>query len=659
MELPSELAVFYYFLPVKLRTTFLLLLLTAGLAAYVLLHERRQPPRDLAGFLLFDLQGDVLSDEAVSLEVTPDEVGGIDVKSAAGDIAFRRSEDGTWEMARGVKDRASRETVRTLLDFLTKAKILDTLEIGEVKSGRVKESALGLDDSGAVEITYRKPGGTRLVALKVGRTAPLGKAMYIKFNEVKTRDDIYIVNPDLREFLTQPPDQFRDRAVAKYPAERIRKFTVKRGEGEIEISRSSTTEADGAEWVISRPLQNARADQAVVKDFLNMVTSAKITGFSAATGSSAALPAGQMLAEVTLWPDGAYDRKGISLTFFPDPDPTSHEALCRDRERKVEFKVDRELVDSISLAESPNTFRETRLGNIDPARVATLEVEVSNGDSVGLYRVGERWAVRKKGTGEFQVASGEAVEKVIKALNEAEILEFSKDSLTDKAEFGLDQPGVVLTFATGKHASLKNLSPLTTDNSRILRFGIMPGGKVYANFAGEPFVYQVRPEVPGLVPRQLIRWRTLQLPGFERINLRSLRQTLGAAPPIELRGAANSFSWVAERAGQDVSSMLDHQTAETIAAKLGSLQATTWQGESEASLKALAVAPVVIEAAYETPGDTAGTPKVQQVRVEFAPMSPSERAPLYYGRHSAVPGVFLIDAQTAREFGAPLVKAIP
>lgn len=105
--------------------------------------------------------------------------------------------------------------------------------------------------------------------------------------------------------------------------------------------------------------------------------------------------------------------------------------------------------------------------------------------------------------------------------------------------------------------------------------------------------------------------------------------------------------------------MLDHQTAETIAAKLGSLQATTWQGESEASLKALAVAPVVIEAAYETPGDTAGTPKVQQVRVEFAPMSSSERAPLYYGRHSAVPGVFLIDAQTAREFGAPLVKAIP
>ena len=643
----------------KFRTTLLLLLLTAGLAAYILLHERRQPPRDLAGFLLFDLSGDVLSDEAVSLEVTPDEVSGIDVKSAAGDLAFRRSEEGTWEIARGLKDRASRETVKTLLEFVAKAKILDTLDYREVESGRVKESALGLDENGSVELTYRKPGGARLISLRVGRTAPLGKAMYVKLADVKTRPDIYIVNPDLRDFLTQPPDQFRDRVLAKYPAERIRRFSVKRGEGEIEISRESTNEADGTPWVISRPLQNARADQAVVKEFLNMVTGAKLTAFSPATGAGAALPSTPLLAEVTLWPDGAYDRKGLSLTFFPDPDPTSREAICRDRERKVEFKVDKELAESIALAENPNTFRDTKLGNIDPTKVTTLEVDVANGDSVGLYRVGERWAVRKKGTGEFQVASGNTVEKLIKAINETEILEFSSDALTDKAPFGLDQPAVTLTFATGRHSSLKNLSALTTDNSRILRFGILPTGRVFANFAGEPFVYQIGPEVAGSVPRQLIRWRTLQLPGFERINLRALRQTLGAAPPVELKSAANSFTWTAERAGQDVTGMLDGSAAEAVAAKLGSLQATSWQGDSESSLKALASAPIVIEAAYETRAETPVTPKLQQVRVEFAPMSGAERAPLYYGRHSGVPGVFLIEAQTARELGLPLLKAAP
>ena len=226
--------------------------------------------------------------------------------------------------------RALQNTIR-----LTKARILDTLDRDEVRSGKVKESTIGLDDSSAVEITYRRPGGARLVELKVGRTAPLGKAMYVQFPDVKTREDVYIVSPDLRDFLMQPPDEFRDRALAKYPAERIRKFAVKRGEGEIEISRESTNDADGTPWVISRPLPNARADQAVVKDFLNMITGAKLTGFAPTTGSGTALPAGQILAEVTLWPDGAYDRKGITLTFFPDPDPASKEAICRDRERKV------------------------------------------------------------------------------------------------------------------------------------------------------------------------------------------------------------------------------------------------------------------------------------------------------------------------------------
>jgi hypothetical protein len=637
-----------------------MLLLTAGLAAYVLLHERRQPPRDLAGFLLFDLEGDILKDEAVSLEITPDDIGRIDVKSTTSDLSFRRSEDGTWDLTRGMRDRAARPSVKTLLDFVSNARILDTLDMEEVRTGKVAASAIGLDDSGAVEITYRKPGGARLVTFKAGRTAPLGKAMYVQFNDVKSRRDVYIVTPDLRDFLTQPPDEFRDRVISKYPYERIRKFSVKRGTGEIEVTRESTHESDGTPWVISRPLANARADQEVVASFLGMITGAKLSSFSSTTGSGTALPADQILVEVTLWPDGAYDRKGVTLTFYPDADPNSKEAICRDRERKIEFKVDRELVDSIGQAESPNIFRDPVLGNIDPAKVMTLEVDPANGDKVGLYRIGERWVMRKMGTEEFQVASGEAVEKLIKAINAAEVLEFSNDALTDKPAFGLDQPNVTLTFATGKHAGIKQLAALTTDNSRILRLGVLPTGKVYANFAGEPFVYQVGPEIAGLVPRQMIRWRTLQLPGFDRIQLRAVRQTIGAAPPVELEAEPNSFVWTAQRSGEVVTPLLDTAAAESIASRLGSMQVASWQGESEVSLRALANAPIVLEAAYETPAAGNGAAaKTHQIRIELAPMSTDERAPLYYGRHSAVPGIFLIGVPTVKELTTPLLKAGP
>lgn len=638
----------------KLRTTLFLLLLTAGLAAFILLHERRQPPRDLAGYFLFDLEGDVLRDEAVALELSKDEIGGIDLKSSAGNIAFRRGDDGTWEMARGLKDRASRDAIQTLLDFVSKARILDTLDREEVSSGKVKDSALGIDDSNAVEITYRKPGGGRLYSLRAGRTAPLGKAMYVRFNDLDSREDIYIVSPDLREFLTQPPDQFRDRALTKYPAERIRRISVKRGEGEIELTRASTHEADGTPWLVSRPLPDAMCDQEVVAEFLSILTGAKILEFTPAAGASQ--PAGEKLAEVTLWPDGAYDRKGLTLTFYPDPDPAAKTAICRDRERKAEFKVDREMVDLISLADSPNAFRYRKLGNIEPAKVATVEVELTQGDSVALYRVGDRWAVSRKGTQEFQAASGDAVEKLIRNINDAEILEFANDSLTDKAKYGLEQPAIQLTFATGKHASLRNLSMPTTETSRILRLGILPNGKVFANFAGEPFVYQVGPEVAGMVPRQMIRWRTLQLPGFDRLSLRMLRQTVAGAPPVELTAAPQSFSWTATRAGQNVSELLQTSAAEAVAARLGSLQVRSWQGVSDASLQALAKAPIVIEAECDAEAGTPAPVQTYSIKLELAPMGEDPRAPLYYGRHSSVPGVFLIDSASVRDLTQPLLQ---
>ena len=51
----------------KLRTTLLLFLLTAGLITYVLLHERRQPPRDLAGFHLNAVEFEKDDDLHISL----------------------------------------------------------------------------------------------------------------------------------------------------------------------------------------------------------------------------------------------------------------------------------------------------------------------------------------------------------------------------------------------------------------------------------------------------------------------------------------------------------------------------------------------------------------------------------------------------------------
>ncbi|MES2707605.1 MAG: DUF4340 domain-containing protein [Verrucomicrobiota bacterium] len=641
----------------KIRTTLLLLLLTAGLISYIVLHERKQPPRNLAGYLVFDLEGDILADGQVTPEVKAEDVGGVDLKSGAGNLAFRKQADGTWDISRGLKDRAGTAAITTLLDFVSKAKILDTIDDREIANGKVRESALGLDDSSEIELTYRKPGGGKLVSLRVGRTAPLGNAMYVRFDNVKTRKDVYIVHPDLHEFLTQPADAYRDQSLVKYPVEQLRKFSVKRGEGVIEIGRGSIREEDAALWVITRPLTNARADQELVTQFLKEMTKARIQSFSPA-GSGSAAPAGPGIVDITFWGGADSDKKGTTLSFYPDAAPDSGLAICRDSDRRVEFKVNKTLVDDLAQIDSPDIFRDQHLGNIDPAKVTTLEVELAGGDSVQLYRIGGNWVVRQTGTRDFMKADEGQVQSLILGLNESRVA-FASDTLTDKALYGFDKPFATLTFATGVHPGLKQLGPVTTENSRVLRFGLPPGKPGYANFAGEPYVYKVEPEVFDLIPRQLIRWRTLQLPSFDPQELRTLRQSIGAAPPVELNYEALKFAWTAVREGQDVTPMLNTQAAERMVPVLASLEVAGWQSESGVSLKALTEPPIVIEASYGAYAPKASTPHTEKIRLEFAPMNANGPSPLYYGRHSGVPGIFLIKAQTVQELIQPLLKAQP
>ncbi|RYD38574.1 MAG: DUF4340 domain-containing protein [Verrucomicrobiaceae bacterium] len=640
----------------KIRTTILLLLLTAGLLCYVFLHERRQPPRNLAGYLVFDLEGDLLVEGKMTPEVTPEEVAGIDLKSGAGNFAFRKQDDGTWDIARGLKDRANPKAITTMLDFVAKAKILETIDEDEVASGRVRESELGLDDSNEIELTYRKPGGGKLVSLRLGRTAPLGNAMYLRFDGVKSRRDIYLVHPDLHEFAAQPADAYRDPSLLKYKPENLRRVSVKRGEGVIEMSRPITAPDDSSLWVITRPLANARADQDLVGKFLKELASTQIQSFTPA-GSNTAAPTDPSIVEITLWGVNDPDKKGSTLSFYPDPAADSKSALCRDSERRAEFKVDKALVDDLAQIDSPNIFRDQHLGNIDPSKVTFLEVQWPEGaDSVQLYRVGNNWYVRKTGTEDFLKADGGRVVSLINTLNESEV-DFASDTLTDKAVFGFDKPITTLIFASSPHQSLKQLGPVTTENSRVLRFGRPPGKPGYANFAGEPYVYKVGPEALQIIPQQIIRWRTLDLPSFDPQQLQTLHQAVGASPPVDLAYKPLKFEWTATRAGEDVTSLLNVQAAERLVPVLANLEVASWQSESEKSLEALAQAPIVIEATYEVLSVKSPTPKVEKIRLEFAPMGSAEGGRiLYYGRHSLVPGVFLIKGTTVQELIQPLLK---
>ena len=143
----------------KTRTTLLLLALTIGLGAWMLLRDNAPP--DLGGHLLFDWSANVTEKAEVKVDVDPAEVGGIDLKSSTVQISLRKGPDGGWELTGGVKDRADEAFVKQLVDYCRTAKIESVISQDELTSGAVSASSLGLDEAHAWRVSWLRAAARR------------------------------------------------------------------------------------------------------------------------------------------------------------------------------------------------------------------------------------------------------------------------------------------------------------------------------------------------------------------------------------------------------------------------------------------------------------------------------------------------------------------
>lgn len=630
----------------KTRTTLLLLLLTLGAAAWLLLKESGGPA-DLRRHLLFDWQGtaQAMDKKQLKVAVEPADVAGLDLKNKTVELALRRQAGGEWEITKGVTDRADGDMVGLLLGFLNTARIEEVIKAGELEDGDGGAAALGLDDAGAWRVTWLNAAGTPLAEARVGRTAPLGNACYVQFTGVKSRPDVYIVTPDLRPKLAQPLDSWRDPRACRFSEEKVAKLVTRVGEGEVELSRELRAGYEPGPWKITRPLANAPADQEITKQFAAAVCGLRGKGWVPYTETT-----DKPLVEISIHSGDAGAKPSV-LAFFPDPSAgeKAATALCRDAQRKAAFKVDKDMVEDFQLAGSPNPFRSHRLPPLEPGIISTVEVRTPK-DSVTLARVGDRWAWRPLAGGEWQVASVDQLEKLISLVNECEVLDFASDSLADPKEFALDQPDYILVFAAGRHASLDKLTPVTTENSRRLHVAIRKDGLIFANFAGDPFVYRMGPELPQSIPQSSIKWRSPTLPSaFSSPRVRLIRLTLGTAPPLELKKTPPSLRWSGTQGDQDITGKLVPGAIEALANKLGTLSVGNWLENSPAAVKALEQPAMMLEVHYDAWADKPSEDSMKSMTLSLAPVPGSPEAAMWYGRHSSAPEPFLFNSKAIRD----------
>ena len=639
----------------KTRTTLLLLVITAALAAWIIVKDRKGPPPNLEGHLLFDYSDRVMDEGRASIDINPAEIAVIESNSAAGVISLRRRPDATWDITKSIKDRADYSLVSEILKFVTSARIETALGERELQATRSTPETLGLDDAGACRIIFRKEGGARLATIRVGLTAPLGDACYAQIEDQRRRPDTYIVTPDIRLLLARPIDTFRDPMISRISEANVQRVIIHKGEGEVEFSRASVRESDASPWVISRPLSNAMALQPAVKEYISLLCSARIASWPDAAGTPPVPPMPEV--EIAVYAGSSPDKKPVSLTFFPDTTAPDKTAWCHDKQRKATYRVARSLVDDLLLATTPDSFRDTNLANMDPAAITSVEIQSKFGPPILAALVGEKWSWRHQPSGEWKEASNARASILVDLINKTKILEFTADTAGGPQTYGMDSPAFIVRMNSAPAKSLDALAPFAGPGARTLRIGILDDGKIYANFEGEPFIYRIGAELPGGIPVRDVKWRSLVFPGFSSPQLRTLKWTRGTDPSIDLTYSALTFKWTATRDAQDLTPQLDASALETLVLKAGTLQAHSWLEQDAANAaKALERPALVIDASWEDYGEDSGDVHLSSYRLEIAPpVSPNA---LYcFARHSSSPEPFLLETRLLRELTQPILKA--
>ena len=100
--------------------------------------------------------------------------------------------------------------------------------------------------------------------------------------------------------------------------------------------------------------------------------------------------------------------------------------------------------------------------------------------------------------------------------------------------------------------------------------------RLYANFEGEPHVYELDPTFLNLIPTHPVKWKSLSVISFNPIHLRSFTREMPEKEVLKLDYDYRIDTWKASRNGVDVTPSLDIAAARRLRDRLGSLTASGW-----------------------------------------------------------------------------------
>lgn len=513
------------------RSPRILFLLTAGLALFILLVERRlESPAERA------------ARTGRAFRIPMAQVRAVEIERAGVLIECERTDDEGWVLIRPLRARADDAAVQRLLHGLEQLSRKARVTEREMAASGATWADYGLDRP-AARIRLRANG--EIWSLDVGSLTATADGVYVRPGGQATA---LRTETNLLAWIPSEPADWRDRRVFRASPADIERMELIRPDGFVRLGRS-----DPPGWAMLQPTPS-RADAKEVESLLERFLGLRIEAFAPDAGEEApGYGFEESGAELVL--EGRRLRDAVKRLRLGRPDPDRPDRIFAGfRHDPAVFLIPAEAMGWIQTPSAD--LRSRRLTPLRPGDIEHFRI-----------RWGDRVIEFRKEAGAWSLtapiralAEADRVGMIIEAWADARIEAFLDPPVPEEWEGDWDEPLGSLVFGR------------TPDGTDGLRLAVhrrpMPDGRLVVRAEGEPSLLAIHPDLAATLSLDPILFRDLTVLKLEPGTIQSLVLNRAGGEWRAARGEGDAW--------QAPDGRLDRAILGRLLAELSNLRAVSW-----------------------------------------------------------------------------------
>jgi uncharacterized protein DUF4340 len=233
-----------------LKSTIALVVVLAGLGAYIYFVTWKQPPGGDTG----------KKQEKVFASLESDKIEELQVSSASGESTSLKKDNGAWQMTQPVAVKADDSEVSAITSALS------SIEVTRV----IDENPANLTDYGLanprVLLNFKASGDKDFRKLLIGEKSPTGSDLFAKRNDEKR---VFLIPAFQEPTFNKSAFDLREKTLLKFDRDKVDGIDI------TAAGKPTAFAKQGTDWKITKPLE-VRADFSTVEGLVGRLQSAQM-----------------------------------------------------------------------------------------------------------------------------------------------------------------------------------------------------------------------------------------------------------------------------------------------------------------------------------------------------------------------------------------------